>query len=374
MGVHLTQSETSPPMPETVSPPTLAAIAIGRNEGVRLAACLAALKGEVGRIVYVDSGSTDDSVAIARAAGAEVVDLDLSVPFTAARARNAGIDALAGQAGRFQGAPARDPERAPRPSPGGSTPPGDGPPQAGAPPDLVQFVDGDCEIQPGWIATARAFLETTPEAAVACGRRRERFPEASVYNRLCDAEWDTPVGRATACGGDALMRWSAVAEVGGFNPAIIAGEEPDLCVRLRSAGWEIWRLDAEMTLHDAAMTRFVQWWRRTRRAGHAFAEGAHRHGHLPERFWVAETRRALLWGTALPVAAFAGALVSPWTLLLLLAYPAQILRLARRAGGDRFAAEQALFLVLGKIPESLGVLEFHGRRLFGRPSGLIEYK
>lgn len=318
----------------------VAAVVIGRNEGARLISCLDSLAHEADRIVYVDSGSSDGSLAAARARGAKTVALDLSTPFTAARARNAGIEALA----------------------------------RGAVPDLVQFVDGDCEIRPGWIAAARDFLAAHPRAAVVCGRRRERFPEASRWNRLCDAEWDTPVGPARACGGDAAMRWEAVAAAGGFNPSLIAGEEPELCVRLRAAGWEVWRIDREMTLHDAGMTRAGQWWRRARRAGHAFAEGARLHGAPPERHWVGETRRALAWGAALPLAALLGALVTPWALLLLLAWPLQVARLALRGGADAAAWEGAFFLTFGKIPEAIGALEYLGRRLLRRPAGLIEYK
>lgn len=319
----------------------LAAVLIGRNEGARLIRCLASIRPLAGRIVYVDSGSNDGSVAAALAAGAEVVELDRAQPFTAARARNAGLERL----------------------------------RQGEAPDWVQFVDGDCEVQPGWIATALAFLEANPRAAVACGRRRERFPEASVYNRLCDAEWDTPVGEAFACGGDALMRREALDQIGGYNPALIAGEEPEMCVRLRAKGWQIWRLDAEMTLHDAAMTRFSQWWKRTRRGGHAAAEGMAMHGGGPERLGRSMTLRALAWGLALPVASLAlAALTGPWALALLLVYPLQILRLARRLGGHRDAWERALFLTLGKFAEAAGVLEYWIRRLLGRQAGLIEYK
>lgn len=308
---------------------------IGRNEGARLVACLASFPDWVQPMVYVDSGSTDGSVAAARAAGAEVVALDMSLPFTAARARNAGFARL-----RAMGAP-----------------------------EFVQFVDGDCRIVPGWLETAAAFLSARPGVAVVCGRRRESRPEVSIWNRLCDAEWDTPVGRAKACGGDALMRVAAVAAVGGYDPGLIAGEEPELCVRLRQTGWEIWRIDHEMTLHDAAMTRIGQWWKRTRRGGHAFAEGAAMHGAPPERHWVAETRRALLWGAVLPLVALLGLTITPWAGLLLLAYPLQILRLSRRLGWER-----GVFTVLAKIPEAQGVLEYHLNRLRRRRSRLIEYK
>jgi GT2 family glycosyltransferase len=315
----------------------IAAIVIGRNEGARLIACLDSLAGEVARVIYVDSGSTDGSRDGARARGAEVVELDMRQPFTAARARNAGLAHLTG---------------------------------AGTPPTLVQFLDGDCSLQPGWLCTARAFLDANPAAAVACGRRRERFPGASVYNRLIDAEWDTPVGRARACGGDALMRVAALQEVGGFDSDLIAGEEPELCVRLRAKGWEIWRLDAEMTLHDAALTRFGQWWQRTRRGGYAFAEGAALHGAAPERHCVPNLRRLILWGMVLPLVTVLGAMITPWALLLLLLWPAQVLRLRLRG----MPWYQAVFLTLSKLPEAQGALMYVRHRLSRTRARLIEYK
>lgn len=317
--------------------PNIAAVIIGRNEGDRFLRCLASVKGQVDLVVYVDSGSTDGSIEAAEKAGAEVVRLDTSRPFTAARARNAGLEHVIEIAPDI---------------------------------NMVQFIDGDCELQQGWVATAAAFLESQTRAAVACGRRRERFPDASIYNRLIDAEWDTPIGQTRACGGDALMRVSALTQVGGFDADLIAGEEPELCVRLRAAGWTIWRLDAEMTLHDAAMTGFGQWWQRTRRGGYAFAEGRAMHGRLPERHCVTPMRRILFWGIALPVLTVFGALVSPWALLLLLAWPLQIMRLWLK--GE--SLPRALFLTLSKIPESWGALTYWWRRLTRRRSELIEYK
>lgn len=315
----------------------IAAIVIGRNEGDRLIACLESLAGHVDRIVYVDSGSTDGSLAAARARGAEVVELDMETPFTAARARNAGFARLT---------------------------------DGGTPPTYIQFLDGDCTLQPGWIETAAAFLDAHPEVAVACGRRRERFPEASIYNRLIDAEWDTPVGRTKACGGDALIRTEALQAVGGFNPDLIAGEEPELCVRLRAAGWQIWRLDAEMTLHDAAMTRFGQWWQRSRRGGYAYAQGAALHGGPPEWHGVRELVRIVVWGVALPALTILGLMGSPWAGFLLLSWPAQLLRLRLR--GEPWALAMSHTLI--KLPQAQGVLTYVRRRLTGAPADLIEYK
>lgn len=314
-------------------------VVIGRNEGVLLAACLASLQGQVRRIVYVDSGSTDGSPEMARAAGAEVVALDMDRPFTAARARNAGLKALSAQ-------PAKVP-----------------------PPEFVQFVDGDCELRPDWIDRAARFLDENLRAAVVCGRRRERFPQASVYNALIDTEWNTPVGEARACGGDALMRHDPVAAIGGYREDLIAGEEPELCLRLRARGWTIWRIDAEMTWHDARILHFHQWWRRTERAGHAFAEGDARFSTPSAPHWRREVRRIWLWGVVLPAAALLGALIHPAALLLLLAYPLQVARLTPRLGW-----RAAVFNVLGKLPEAVGALRFHLNRRRGRRTGLIEYR
>lgn len=316
----------------------VAAIAIGRNEGERLVRCLASLKGKTAPIIYVDSGSTDGSIEVARAFGAEVVKLDMSRGFTAARARNAGLARLV--------------EIEPRDS-------------------FVQFLDGDCELQDGWIEIACSTLQADPELAVVCGRRRERFPEATLWNRMIDDEWNTPVGEAKACGGDAMMRRAALDDVEGYRDTLIAGEEPEMCYRMRQKGWRIRRLDAEMTAHDAALTRFSQWWQRTRRAGHAFAECAALHGNGPEGFRRRETRRALAWGAALPLAIVLSFLfLGPWALLAMMIWPLQVVRL--KARGMHW--QSAFFLTIGKFPETQGILDYWLGRLTGRRRGLIEYK
>lgn len=321
-------------------------VAIGRNEGERLVRCLRSLVGRVARLVYVDSGSTDGSVERARELGAEVVALDMSRPFTAARARNEGF--------------ARLTELEPSLT-------------------LVQFVDGDCEVVPGWIEEARETLAQRTDVAVVCGRRRERFPEASVYNRVIDVEWDTPVGEAKACGGDAMMRVSAFREVSGFDASLIAGEEPELCVRLRAAGWKILRIDHEMTLYDAAITELSQWWKRAVRSGHAYAEGADKHGAPPERHWVRETRRIVLWGAVIPALALTIAPLSGGLSLALLAgYPVSAYRayraVRRRGIPMESAAAYAAFMTLAKGAEMQGALQYWRNKARGRRSGLIEYK
>jgi glycosyltransferase involved in cell wall biosynthesis len=323
-------------------------VAIGRNEGERLRVCLESAFTCTPRVVYVDSGSNDDSVNMARHMGAEVVTLDLTSPFTAARARNAGIDCLRnGQ----------------------------------ATPDFVQVVDGDCELAPDWISQAMQFLDDHPRCAIVCGRRRERDPESSKYNCLCDLEWNTPVGQANACGGDAMIRMAAIQHAGLYNPSIIAGEEPEFCLRLRQAGWLIVRLDHEMTIHDARITRFDQWWRRMVRSGYAYAQGMAMHGIRAgsERYCVREVGSIVFWAMVVPLLILSLALpLHGWSAVGLLMYVVLAWRIARgrlnRGDSRAHAWLYACYCVIGKFAQLQGLVQFALDRVRGRKRAIIEYK
>jgi GT2 family glycosyltransferase len=331
--------------------PRAGLVAIGRNEGERLKRCLRSVPAGC-PVVYVDSGSCDDSVTFAQGLGMAVVPLATAQGFTAARARNAGWRALlAAHPGL----------------------------------DFVQFVDGDCELAPDWIARAIAALDAEPGLCAVFGRRRERFPQASFYNALCDDEWNVPVGLVEACGGDVLMRAGPLVQAGGYSDDLIAGEEPDLCLRLGGAGWRVRRIDAEMTLHDADMHHARQQWLRARRAGHAFAEHVARHGVAAFPGWRRQRDSILLWGGLIPALIVLLALAGlRWTAPALLApalallYPAQIARIAlgkwKRGAPARFALGYGLWIMLGKLAQFGGLARYHIKRWRGGPHRIIEYK
>lgn len=316
-------------------------VLIGRNEGDRLKRALDAAQGQAVQIVYVDSGSTDGSVAAAHAAGAEVVELDMFTPFSAARARNAGFARL----------------------------------QEGEPPEMVQFIDGDCALVPGWIEAAEAHMAAHETLAVVTGWRSEIHRDASVYNQMCDHEWRRPAGQITACGGDMLVRVQAFHQVGGFSEDVIAAEDDEFCLRLAAAGWQLERLPLEMTRHDAAMTRFDQWWRRAVRAGHGFAQV----GDLHPGYFHSEKRRVLLFGLILPVVALLGALWTPAVPLAVLAlYVLSYLRALRGLQAEGLPAPQArrhaVFLTLSKFPNLWGMAKYHLTRARNRRPEIIEYQ
>ncbi|MBK6414305.1 glycosyltransferase [Sphingopyxis sp.] len=316
----------------------LGLVAIGRNEGERLQNCLRSVPRSV-PIVYVDSASTDGSVDFARSIGAHVVQLDLTMPFTAARARNAGLEAVLLDCPEIE---------------------------------FIQFVDGDCELEPDWLTAAEAFLRSRPTVAAVCGRRRERYPERSIYNGMCDAEWNTPVGEAEACGGDALFRVEALKQVRGYDPAVIAGEEPELCFRLRGAGWVVWRIDSAMTIHDADMHHARQWWMRAVRSGFGYAQ-----------VWqkTRRTKRPALYGRQVASAIGWTIGIALVALTLSIAFGPLAAAIAPLLWGIQFARLSlrggiiwGWHMLIGKFAETIGILRFAAGRFGGKKQGAIFYK
>jgi glycosyltransferase involved in cell wall biosynthesis len=320
----------------------LGVVAIGRNEGKRLIACLDSVKARTDNIVYVDSGSIDGSIGAARERGALVVELDLTRPFSAARARNEGFSALRAAAPALR---------------------------------FVQFIDGDCILIDDWLDKATTFIESHDDLAVVCGRRREMYPDASIYNRILDLEWDTTVGEAQACGGDALIRVKALEDAGGFRASLIAGEEPELCLRLRGLGWKVWRLDAEMTLHDAAMTNLRQWWKRAVRSGYGILEVSLLHRTSNTGIWRREILSTICWGSFAPFCITLGILLHPAALTALLVYPFQVCRIAvARDPTASLSWKYALLMMLSKFAALQGILKYVWLQWTGRAASLIEYK
>ena len=321
-------------------------VVIGRNEGERLKRCLLSVLKNTRQVVYVDSGSTDDSVDYAKSNGIDVVNLDMSIPFSAGRARNEGFDALVNLYPHL---------------------------------NFIQFVDGDCELFDDWLTAASAYLEKNTSCAIVAGRRKERYPDKSVYNLLCDIEWNTPIGKTTSCGGDFMIRKKAFEKVNGFNPIIIAGEEPEMCYRLAENGWDIYRLDHLMTLHDADMTRFSQWWKRAERAGHAYAQGYNLHGRKKMKFNKKPVMKIWLYSFILPVAIiFLSIFVSRKFIITLIVYPLQFLwitiQINERLRSIKKSIRYSFSIIIGRFPQLIGSLTFYYRKFYGKGYKILEYK
>jgi len=323
-------------------------VIIGRNEGERLVRCLESVRTMVGResgteILYVDSGSADGSVACALRFGAGVIELQGRC--SAARARNAGWQAASGE--------------------------------------WILFLDGDTIVDPDFLAAALKHSANSHVAAV-WGHRRELRPTANFYHRVLDLDWVYAPGVSEFCGGDVLMRRTVLQQVGGFDASLIAGEEPELCARLRGAGYQILHIDAPMTGHDLAITRFSQYWKRAVRAGYAYAQLAQRTRNYAQPMWNAEVSR-----NAVRVAALSGVLIFlplcalfnrnwiPLALALLLT-SVLVVRSARRASWK--STDSFTLLCYGmhshfqQFPILAGQLAFRRDMAFAHHRDLIEYK
>jgi len=325
----------------------IALVVIGRNEGARLKSCLHSIVGRAGTIVYVDSGSIDGSPQYAASVGCRVMELDPSRPFTAARARNEGFASVMKLA-----------------------------------PDVpfVQFLDGDCDLSAGWLEQGIAVLTQREDIGIVCGNVRELYPGASIYNRLCNLEWQQSPGEVKSSGGRFMVRAEIFRAVGGFRTDVIAAEDDEFCIRVRAEGHKILQLNVEMARHDAAIMHFSEWVRRSRRTGHAYAQVSALHGHGEEQYFVRDCRRIWLWGFLLPVAAICFAPITRCVSLLvaLCAYTLQFARIylygRRRGWNSGDALVYAWFTVLFKFPALFGLLEYHWRRWHGDALTIIEYK
>lgn len=320
---------------------------IGRNEGDRLIRSLESVVDGSRPVVYVDSGSTDGSCQEARKRGVEVVDLDLSIPFTAARARNAGFERMC--------------EKYPEV-------------------EYVQFIDGDCEVVEGWLEAAAETLDANPEVVAVCGWRRERYPENSVYNRVCDVEWRMGVvGEISHFAGEVMIRSIALSKVGGYNNNVIAAEDDELSVRLRQAGGKLLRIDRENTIHDANMHSIGQWWKRAKRCGYGFAQVSNLHGSSSERKFVKELRSTWMWGLIVPLSALT--LTFPTHGLSLIAfgkYPVTVLKVIYQTRQRGFSWPESIAwgvsCGMASFPGALGATKFHIDRIGHKQPKIIEYK
>ena len=332
---------------QSASTDVIGAVVIGRNEGARLVACIGSLNSVCSTVVYVDSGSVDASVTEAKRLGAKVVQLDLSKPFTAARARNSGFQLL------------RESNKHVR---------------------YVQFVDGDCEVVKGWLTSAERFLDQNPDIALVCGNRIERYPAASIYNGMCSREWNTPSGATDSSGGDFMIRAQVFQEIGGFADEQVAHEEPEFCGRLRKAGFRIWKIDIEMTLHDAAIHSLKQFYSRNRRAGFGITQALARSGMDIDPGGRAILQRAATWALIIPTVILIGLATLGWIAAPgLVIYPAQVVR---HAVGNKQCAEGSLhnrfavatLAMVGKFAEAQGALEYLFKLLLRREMKAIYYR
>jgi cellulose synthase/poly-beta-1,6-N-acetylglucosamine synthase-like glycosyltransferase len=331
--------------------PEIDCILIGVNSAKTLGRCIESIRSgsypaERLHIIYADGGSTDESIAVAkRYAGVKVLALNPEYP-TPGLGRNAGWRS-------------------------GNSP-------------FVHFLDSDTIVDPEWFRRAVAKMQE-PRLGAVIGFRRELHPERSLYNWIGDLEWNGPVGESDCFGGDVLLRREALEATGGYDEALVGGEDPELSRRIIRAGWRIERIDAVMTRHDLAMTTVKQYLKRAYRSGYGFAAVRAREARLGSPFWKADFRKIVIKGGGFIAAeslAIATLLSGSSALhialsILFVAAGVPLLFSPRLFKVGKFMRENRLSRKEAKtyawhcsvvvLPQLAGVIRFHAGALLNRP-------
>jgi cellulose synthase/poly-beta-1,6-N-acetylglucosamine synthase-like glycosyltransferase len=332
--------------------PDIDCVLIGVNCSKTLGSCIGSIMSanypnNKLHLYYVDGGSTDNSIAIAKHySGVKIISLNREYP-TPGSGRNEGWK---------QG-------RSP----------------------LVQFLDSDTLLDADWLRKAVNALEDEHVGAVL-GFRKEMHPEHSVYNWIGDIEWGRAVGKSDCFGGDVLIRRQALEKTGGYDEILVGGEDPELSRRIIRAGWEIIRLDALMTKHDLAMKTIKQYLRRAFRSGYGFAAVRSREAKAGTPFWKYEVLKIIIKGGGfLCCIGFSLLLfivgqttrILPLIALLLLVFGSTMLLSPRLFRIEKFMRENNLNSKEAKryawhcslvvLPQLFGTIRFYAGQLIDKP-------
>jgi glycosyltransferase involved in cell wall biosynthesis len=244
-------------------------VVIGYNESETLEECLnsakqAKLDGLTWELLYVDGGSNDSSIDIAREIGVDHL-LGGEKRRRAAENRNLGLFAARGR--------------------------------------FVQFLDGDMVLSPDWPHAAVEFLESHEDFAAVCGNLNESS-HGTLFKAL-QIDWVPREDTIRHCGGAAMYIRETVQKAGGFPTDVAYGEEPLLCWRLRNNhGKKIYQLNRPMARHNLGFHGIRDYWRRNVRCGQTYAEIASRCWRTSDPLWRKECIRNALWALTTLAAIF----------------------------------------------------------------------
>ncbi len=313
---------------------TISVVIIGLNEEKIIGECLSSvlelnLSDCTLEFIYVDSGSTDKSIEIVETfSNVRVVNLNDANP-SAAKARNLGVSLTNGE--------------------------------------FIQFVDGDSILDEQWLKKALPILSSDNSIGAVFGAIEEVGKQSNIYMKVCQFDWYMPPGDYRLCGGNALWKRTVFDEVGLFDGGLIAGEEPDLCFRVRQNGYRIVCIDTPMVKHDLDMHYFKDYWNRSVRSGTAYAIIAMRYRKTQEKLWFKEMIRnfseVFIWLLLLVFGIFYSWKIAITLLVLFLLYRIGkvVFNVLPRSRGGVDALLYALHIQFSRIPlvygQILGLVE-----------------
>ena len=216
--------------------PGVSIVVIGRNEEKNLSECFRSIltidyPSEKLEVIYVDTGSSDKSMDIARKFNVRVVEEHSEFP-TPGLARNRGI---------------REAKN-----------------------DIIHFVDGDMTLDKEYLKNAIGILGKNNIACVI-GNVSERRAHSSFFARVLSHPWRSrKTGFINAPGAGGTFLRTVLTELGGYHHGIRYGEETELGFRILKAGYKIYMIDHEMGTHDYDINSFFDLFKQSIMMGKSF--------------------------------------------------------------------------------------------------------
>ena len=195
-------------------------IVIGRNEAQRIEKCLRSVfaslpSREDCEVIYVDSASEDDTVAIASRFPIRILQLRNSWKLSPSAGRYIGYQHARGK--------------------------------------YLLFVDGDSLLFKRWLINACAFLDNNPTCGGVAGIMHQAYLSRkgnciAVAKNYFSQRPSEPVRQAVSLSGIAMYRRDAMEKAGTFNPFLTTGEECELALRIQDAGYSLARIYEPMCI------------------------------------------------------------------------------------------------------------------------------
>lgn len=191
-------------------------VIIGRNAewsiGRLLESVVARLPPNVtSEIIYVDSASTDCTLEIVARYPARIIRLSAGKRLCASAGRFVGTQYATGQ--------------------------------------YIVFLDSDMELLGGWLERAIRLLERRPDIAVVSGIQVDTGGGMGDQRLVAGGCSEDSFAEARFAGSAAMFRREVLAKAGTWNPHIVSDEEPELCLRIRRAGYRIVQLNSLSVRH-----------------------------------------------------------------------------------------------------------------------------
>jgi len=195
---------------------------VARNEERNIARCIESIErctkdlGDV-EILLVDSCSSDRTVSISKGYAVNIVGLKETWQLSPAAGRFTGVNNTSGK--------------------------------------YILIIDGDMELQDGWIEAGLDFMNRELQVAAVMGRQYDVYDLSQSPQFRRPASWPKDKNKAQLIDyvwGSSIFRRSALLHSGNFQPFLRAEEEAEISQRLRNKGYKLYFIPYDSIYHHCA--------------------------------------------------------------------------------------------------------------------------